>query len=418
MSYKDRLSPGSFRGVPFLTPAHEMTSGHRGTVHERPGSNDHTTQPMGLMPRRFSVTAWVMGPDYDLDRDALIAALEKPGTGRLVHYFYGALDVEVEPGKEFSVSESQDRGGMAVFTIPFILAKRPTLPILAASRYDRVKVKTGNAILESMRAFADKLNTSGIEEVRAEVVTTLQGATAIVGDVNAQINTLLATPTQVAGMITALGDQLAQLVATPSRFGELAAGLNAISEALFGAIADIGRALFDSTRTVDGDGLAAAQAQTDARRLVRALRIALRQTQAIDDGDSPNEQIATALVKQTAALHAALAAVEMPFDNQANAEEVRDEFGAALAALAAAADDTMYAALTDARVELMAHLTGIAGGLARTVDFTPAVSLPAVLIAHMVHGDARRCEEIIARNNIRHPCFVTGGYPIKVLADG
>lgn len=419
MTFRDRLAPGSFRGVAFKTPSSERTGGQRGIVHEYPNSDDPTTQRLGRMPTRFRLTAYVIGPDYDLDRDALIEALDKPGPGRLVHYWYGAIDVEVEPNQTYTVRESQDQLGMAIFEIPFIVSKRRTdIPKLTISRYDAAKIKGGNAILASMRSFADKLDTSGIEQVRSDVMDTITGATTIINDVNSQISTIIATPTQVAGMITSLGNSLATLVSTPSRFDELASGINAVIEATFGALANIGRALWDSSRTLDGTGQTAAAAQSEARRAVRTLRNALRQTQAIPDGDTDNDRAVNGLVKQTAAVHAALAALEMPFDNQGNAQSVRDELDATLAALAAVADDNVYGAMSDFRADLAAHLTSVAGGLARTIDYTPAVTLPALLIAHRIHGDARRAEEIIARNNVRHPGFVAGGYPVKVLADG
>ena len=44
-------------------------------------------------------------------------------------------------------------------------------------------------------------------------------------------------------------------------------------------------------------------------------------------------------------------------------------------------------------------------------------TLPALVIAHQVHADATRENEIIKRNAITHPGFVQAGYALEVLTD-
>lgn len=44
-------------------------------------------------------------------------------------------------------------------------------------------------------------------------------------------------------------------------------------------------------------------------------------------------------------------------------------------------------------------------------------TMPALLIAHRVYGDARRADDIVSRNRIAHPGFVSGGQVLEVLKD-
>jgi prophage DNA circulation protein len=413
----DRLSEGSFRGVPFSTPQSERTGGRRGVTHEYPGQDDHTTQDLGRMAVRFTVTAIVIGANYDANRDDLINALEKGGPGKLVHRYYGTMDAEVEPGQPYRVVETQDQGGMATFTIQFIRSSAPKFPAAVTFPRDRVPTKANDSLLKSIAKAVNAIDTSGIEQVRSDMLRSINQSTAILNEINSQVTGAIATPNQVAGAIASFGNAAATLVATPSRTNEIIDGLNAINEAIFESLRKVGEALLSQSVARDGTGQAAAEAQTEARKIVRVTRSALTKSQDLGTATNDNEDALFAFLKQSAAAYAAIAVVQLPFESQALALATRDQFDDVLEAIAAAGDDEIYATFTDLRVELSNHLTLAAGDLPRIVDFVPARSLPALLIAHQLYGDATRSEEIIARNNIRHPGFVAGGYPIQVISN-
>ncbi|MDQ7010357.1 MAG: hypothetical protein Q9M29_00915, partial [Mariprofundaceae bacterium] len=67
------------------------------------------------------------------------------------------------------------------------------------------------------------------------------------------------------------------------------------------------------------------------------------------------------------------------------------------------------------RAAMVRDLTERAGRLPQIGVFTPRSGMPALLLAHRIHGDASRDAEIIARNSIRHPGFVPGGSPLEVI---
>jgi prophage DNA circulation protein len=43
-----------------------------------------------------------------------------------------------------------------------------------------------------------------------------------------------------------------------------------------------------------------------------------------------------------------------------------------------------------------------------------SATLPALVVAHRVYGDATRADEIVSRNRVRHPGFVPGGIALEV----
>jgi|GEM_PF-414304 len=116
MSWRDNLRPASFRGVAFDVSQHETDLGRRIAIHEFPLRDAAEVEDMGLLSRTYQVEAFVIGPDYDVARDALIEALEAPGTGPLIHPWLGQHMVALLRGR---VSESSAEGGMARFQLEF-----------------------------------------------------------------------------------------------------------------------------------------------------------------------------------------------------------------------------------------------------------------------------------------------------------
>lgn len=91
--------------------------------------------------------AFVLGPDYMKDRDALIDALETPGAGQLVHPYYGSLVVTVS--SDIDVSETSQQGGMARISATFVEAGELNAP--------EVTEDTVAAVEEAERTFLDDL---------------------------------------------------------------------------------------------------------------------------------------------------------------------------------------------------------------------------------------------------------------------
>ena len=50
-------------------------------------------------------------------------------------------------------------------------------------------------------------------------------------------------------------------------------------------------------------------------------------------------------------------------------------------------------------------------------SYTPQATLPALVIAHRLYGDATRADEVCVRNNVRHPGALRGGMALEVLSE-
>lgn len=426
MSYRDRQHPGSFRGVPFKTPSSEREGGRRGSLHEYPGRDDYTTQDLGQAPTRFSVTAVIYGQDYDVTRDALIAALERGGPGKLVHRYFGELEAELEPGQKYKLVETEENGSKAVFTIPFVRAGKSKAPSASTDSAQLVTATASVAKTYARAKFEGDVDQHGPEWLRDQFLDAVNTVNSAMLAANRKAQGALAYTSGVQGAINAFGNAAATLVASPTLVFTLADNIMAINQEMFQAIATIGQAHKDTVDAFrESPSLEAAQAQEAARKVVRTLGSVLSELTAVADvtvddttetteRSTTNQKATVEVTKVSAAIEAAEAALSLPFDSRTTAEDLRDLLADELLELAqASTDDDLYASLIDLRVALIQHLTTLSGALPSPATYTPTAALPALLVAHYVHGDARRCDEIVSRNNVRHPGFVAD--PVEVV---
>ncbi|MGL5800869.1 MAG: DNA circularization protein, partial [Plesiomonas sp.] len=137
MSWKKRLLPASFRGVPFLVDDEETGFGRRTQNHEFPNRDKNYAEDLGRESRTPQLTAYLIGPDYMDQRDRLIEALEKAGPGELVNPFYGLMTVSVDGLQR--IRHSKQDGGMCTISFSFIESGELSFPTAG--------VATGRALI-------------------------------------------------------------------------------------------------------------------------------------------------------------------------------------------------------------------------------------------------------------------------------
>lgn len=157
MSWQDRYQQASFRGVRFLTDSTSTEFGRRVVVHEFPFAEDAESEDLGKKTRRYTLNAYVIGDDHDLQRQQLIAAFEQPGTGELVHPDYGRLTVRCEPG----TVENNGNGRITRFSLKFVEVKsQPATSLKRNVQADR-NVAFEALALAAMKHFPQNLKVGG-----------------------------------------------------------------------------------------------------------------------------------------------------------------------------------------------------------------------------------------------------------------
>jgi prophage DNA circulation protein len=191
-SWWQQLQPGSWRGVGFVLDAGQTKAGRRVAIHEYPYRDTAWSEDLGLLPRRFSVDAFLTGDDVYQQRDAMLAACEQPGPGTLVHPTLGSLECVL---LDFTVTDRRERGRYVEVALAFILAGDVLYPSTA--------LNTGDAI----DAAGDALNQASARDLGstlASVSSTVHTAAATVGQFTAMASTAVNDAARVFNSVRGL----------------------------------------------------------------------------------------------------------------------------------------------------------------------------------------------------------------------
>lgn len=372
MSWTDRLERAAWKGFAFLTDSHEAKAGRRLVVHEFPGADEPIVEDLGGKAREWRVTAYFIGPDYDLARNKLLALLATGGADWLTHPWLGRLWVRAQ---EWSVSESSDRGGMATVSIGFVPGGRaPSVP-----KVDMADAALGAARRASAAVVADFDLAPMPVDVLTRWVATVQGELEALRKVVSLSALPVAWAHTVSTQIEGAKTDLRLLVAQPQAYAN---ALQSIANAL-GAT----------------DGV-----EDDARPRVvgRLASVALKGRTAGGDALTANLAAEALLRRRLLAVAAAEAAIA-DYRTAADRDAALVAALAALDALLPTATDDVFEALMGLRTGLLEAL--LAQGLAPAAVRDVVAPMPATVLAHRLEVD----EAVFVRaNGVIHPLFVTG----------
>ena len=403
MSWRDRLQQAKFRGVSFFVQQAQGSGGRRLVVHEFPEQDHHYPEDLGKKAGTYQLTAFLIGADYDLARDQFIKALDKSGAGTLVHPYLGTMQIQIQ---EYTWTISTARGGYCLFNITYIKSGRQPAKATASSAA-ALKSAVNSADENTIQAFADKFSVAGQSaHVTAAANNYLQQATDTIRTVNGKINNAVGTVQGIASDIAALSDEITTLVTAPATLISSMAG---VISTVVGAFNNINSAFTAYENLLAGFTLTSTVSRTSANGTETGTRIAM----------ADNEQaINTALTTlATTSLVSFIAGSDGVFDSYDDAVMIRDALQMQIDALAE--NETLsyaeYNALKDLATALFNRVEDIAPGLSKIEYIQRQVSLPAVVIAHQVYGDASRADELTERNRISNPLFMPAGKDIEVL---
>lgn len=218
-TWKFKLQPASFRGVPFKVSDDEATFGRRTTTHEYPLRDVPFTEDMGRKARRYSVSAYVIGNDYMAQRDRLLTALEKGGSATLIHPFYGSVTVNVDG--EIKVQHSRDNGGMCTISLQFVESGQLNYPTAGGATAQNVQAAADQADKSFADKFMEDFDLTGPDWISDEVI---QQASDMLDDV---IDVFETVDTAISDAARLLQGDLSVLFPPPSQGAEI---INQIQE--------------------------------------------------------------------------------------------------------------------------------------------------------------------------------------------
>lgn len=410
MSWRDTYRSASFRGAPFHVESAETSHGRRQAVHEHAQRDVPYTEDLGRKAREFSVSGYLLGADYHLDRDKLIEACEQAGPGLLVHPYRGELTVVC---RGLSVSESSQDGGICRVSMTFLEAGEASFPRATTNNVNAIGAASSDVISAARETFVERFTASGFPAHVAQAAQdglaavskfmsapgfNFAGEMAAASDLYYSARSMVGEASGLIGAPFAMADRLIGMV------GGVRAGFGLGSFGMLSSL--VGRfatRFAGKTRTPSARQMAANHYATND--LVRQVAIAELSKEAV------------------ARLAAPVAAPGAPFSAAPSVQEavaVRTQITDLIDAELEneRTTDEMFTAMTALRAQVATGIPGQDSALPRALAYTPRATLPALVVAHQIYGDARRADEIASRNNPRHPGYLPGGQALEVLADG
>ena len=393
-----QLRRASFRGVPFEVTSSNLSIGRRTQTFEYPQRDDPFTEDMGRSKRTIRITAFVVGYDYIARMKRLIAACEKPGSGRLIHPWLGSM--EVTPTDLSAPVFESNR--VAFVSLTFVESGKLQYPNALSDVGAKCLSAAQLLVNAEFDEFVRTFDLSGAQDfVKEAVGLDLQGI------LNSETVQSVCDAFDLADELATLSHDVITLAegGADALFNRVldTYGLQGFASTVH-AWTDVShrfRSLTQSSELNSAKPQAVASRTTSERiekanaagqAMSRGLSVANMVVAASEIGTS-NDRLDASTPVQTA-----------PYDDLI---AVRNEILEAIDEESLKiSSDPIYEALCESRSAVYEAITQRAENQARLVSFKPSSVQPALVLAYDYYGDASREAEIVGRNKIRHSGFV------------
>lgn len=396
MSWKDNLRPATFRGFGFFVKNSQVAGGRRAVQHQYPNRETPFTEDMGRAARTYEIEGYVLGDDYMEAKDELLRVLEKNGPGELIHPYYGSLRVQVS---EVSVTESTLEGAIAVFSAKFLEAGDDRYPKGANDKGAILSQNVDKALEKAKEEFDEKFS---IEDMPAFAINS---ARDLIGKAQETFDT------------------------ATKKFGDIAEG---VANAAFAT-----RNLVAETNDLLQSPSVLSQRLLDSFSLMEdAISIAKNKTKSHEtfykfskdeeiEGDTPirnkekeNARLFENLMRRAGAVKSSETAIVSDYASFTEAEEARVKITDVIEEQIREIDDTssdLWQALADVNSSIVEALPDVDSDLPSLKEKKLEKDEVSLLIAYDEFESIGSEQDIIDRNNIRHPGFISEGETLELV---
>lgn len=376
MSWQNFIRKARFRGIPFHVQFSDASFGRKTANFEFPGEDIDYIEDLGKRTPIYSVDAFVIGDLYKFRKDQLLEALQRKGPGKLVHPYYGSIQVQIIG--DVRVQERTEDGGFAIISFTAKQSEKPKFP-------------------------------QGIFDTAGQVITRALTAFEVTGQRFTDTFNLFQQPAAiVGGVVDSMNDTL-NIIDTTYKEAKTVGGFTEIFDRLRGTIVSldiIGQEIYDDLVEIFSinkteSGIYENLNFKDFKR---------------GDGDIEENLVSYIEMIQTASVIGAAQAVSgVVFTNTTQAANIRKVIADALDDLSENVPDIIYPDVSALYGAVLADIDIRAVNLPRVVEIKNQIALPSLYMAHDLYEDIDRADEIVDRNEIVHPGFVSAGVPLEVL---
>jgi len=128
-----------------------VAGGNKNVIHSYPNSNRQTVENLGTRPRSYPLNIIIPSTSYTERRDALLAALDDPAPGPLIHPLYGRIENVV--AQPYTLNENLTELGDGKLSVTFVIDNGPGVPQqagLSVATVNRAKVLATQAVEQNL----------------------------------------------------------------------------------------------------------------------------------------------------------------------------------------------------------------------------------------------------------------------------
>jgi len=416
MAWRDNYRAATFRGVGFFVATADSSHGRRQAVHETAQRDIPYTEDLGRKSREFGITGYLLGKEYDVAREELIKVCEQAGPGVLVHPYRGELTVVC---RGLTVSESSEEGGMCTLTMTFLEAGEASYPSAKVDSVNAISAKAGEVTEAGKENFVSDFLTKGYPSFVAEAATTqIQGLSDFLSSPEFIVSSDIQAVSDYYDKVKSIGSDAFDLIQKPFEFADqvvdaISSIRSAFGGSSFGMLMSLYNQYFSSSDSGSSNNTPSRQQVVTNTNAVAGLvrQAAISQAAVAAVVTQTTEDVSNGGTKTTSS--------PTKYDSYESAIAVRTELADRLDEESETTNsDLVYIAVTDLRTAVVQAVPDPEQDLPRLATFSPRQTLPSLVVAYQLYGDASRAEDIVTRNDPRRPGFLTGGQQLEVLANG
>lgn len=396
MSWKDRLLPGSFRGVSFFIESHTKSGGRRNVQHQFPDRDDPYTEDLGRKAQSFSIEIHLIGDDVFEQATAMESVLNQEGSGELIHPYLGSLNVNVDG---YSRSEDTKEGRIVRFSISFLESGINKFPSEDEDRAQTLFDKANGAIDSAKEKF------SGVFNVLNQPGFVVNDASSIVNNTAGVILNATSVITDATDSATDLAFSVRGLQRDATALVQLP-GL--LADRLFDALALLSRVAGSAETASDSYKLFFDYegAETPLPEIDTTPRVQQRlNRQAFDD-----------YIQEVSIILATEEAVDRQFFTIDEALEEQENLKSFIDRQAQKSDNiNFFQSMQDLGGALVSAVPDPDTVLPNLVEIQVKDTTNTLVLAYDLFEDPDQEQQIIDRNKIRNPNFVIGGTVLEVV---
>lgn len=406
MSWRDRLQPGSFRGIPFQTKSVDTTRSRNVITKSYLLTEDVTSKDLGRQAEAYSFDVFFVGDDYMEQRDTFLAVLDKGTPGPLIHPYYGNREVFY---RSCTIREDSEEGRMARLSLSFVEAGKSKFPNIEENRVFKLNASAVNLESVAINDFQAGARLTQVSDFVREGVTSktdlIFGGMRDLVDAGAFVNSVSSDVLNTSDYITGFAELRStfnQIINPVPTLISSASTFSTLMSTAFGLIVKSG-----------SNGKAARSVLKTAREAEVVLDTEL--TEQIKFKNE-NQKVTERFLKVMGIANEAKSIPDMSFESRTEALTIRDDIVDQLDVLLDSSEtDAEYQALKTVKSEVILYLPPEHLDLPQVRSVKLGDTLSALIVSYDLYETVDRESDIISRNKIRHPCFVDPSTALEVL---